>query len=380
MNLIVALHALLTERNVTHAGQRIGLSQPATSAALARLRRHFGDELLTRKGSSYELTALGAVLLARTEVACDMLERVFGSQPYFDPEQEDREFVILASDYAVTVFGAELAREISVQAPRVRVVFRQPSEAHIDDPGGHLSTVDGLLMPHGIVVGLPAVELFCDRWVCAVAEDNPEVGESITLSQLATLPWAAYQRAHAASVIRQLSLLGIEPRVQVLADSFQLLPSLVAGTRRVAMIHELLAARLGLGPGSGIRLLDCPFDAVPVQEALWWHPVHTHDAGHVWLRELASAVGAKIGTLRGFSPPALCPWRRIAPECIADLRTCGGPIARRRAVPSAGCLESRIWQGRLVPHTIASLASRRALFFGRAAGVAVHARRVPNRM
>jgi DNA-binding transcriptional LysR family regulator len=295
MNLIIALDALLAERNVTRAGQRIGLSQPATSAALARLRRHFGDELLTRKGGGYELTALGAVLLDRTEVACDMLERVFGSQPHFDPEQEDREFVILASDYAVTVFGAELAREISVQAPQARISFRQPSEAHIDDPAGHLSTVDGLLMPHGIIAGLPAVELFSDRWVCAVAEDNPEVGDCITLSQLATLPWAAYQRAHAASVIQQLSLLGIEPRVQVLADSFHLLPSLVAGTRRVAMIHELLAARLGLGPGSGIRLLDCPFDAVPVQEALWWHPVHTHDAGHVWLRELASAVAAKIG-------------------------------------------------------------------------------------
>ena len=117
MNLIIALHALLGERNVTRAGQRIGLSQPATSAALARLRRHFGDELLARKGGGYELTPLGAVLLARTEVACDMLERVFGAQPYFDPEQEDREFVIIASDYAVTVFGAELAREISVRAP-----------------------------------------------------------------------------------------------------------------------------------------------------------------------------------------------------------------------------------------------------------------------
>ena len=307
MNLIVALHALLGERNVTHAGQRIGLSQPATSAALARLRRHFGDELLARKGGRYELTALGAVLLDRTEVACDMLERVFGSQPHFDPEREDREFVILASDYAVTVFGAELAREISVQAPHARISFRQPSEAHIDDPAGHLSTVDGLLMPHGIVVGLPAVELFSDRWVCIVAEDNPEVGDCITLSQLATLPWAAYQRAHAASVIQQLSLLGIEPRVQVLADSFQLLPSLVTGTRRVAMIHELLAARLGLGPGSGIRLLDCPFNAVPVQEALWWHPVHTHDAGHVWLREMACAVGARIDTRTANTADATLP-------------------------------------------------------------------------
>jgi len=52
--------------------------------------------------------------------------------------------------------------------------------------------------------------------------------------------------------------------------------------------------------GNAARLLDCPFDAVPVREALWWHPVHTHDAGHVWLRELASAVAAKIGTLRSF--------------------------------------------------------------------------------
>ena len=59
------------------------------------------------------------------------------------------------------------------------------------------------------------------------------------------------------------------------------------------MIHELLAAHLGLGPGSGIRLLDCPFDAVPVQEAPWWHPVHTHDAGHLWLRGLADLVGAR---------------------------------------------------------------------------------------
>lgn len=62
------------------------------------------------------------------------------------------------------------------------------------------------------------------------------------------------------------------------------------------MIHELLAARLGLGPGSGVGLLSCPFDAVPVREALWWHPVHTHDAGHVWLREVASEVGARVGT------------------------------------------------------------------------------------
>jgi len=299
MNLVVALRALLTERNVTRAGERVGLSQPAMSAALARLRRHFGDELLARKGSGYELTTLGVVLLDRSEVACEMLDLVFGSQPRFDPAREHREFVLLSSDYAVKVIGGELAREISAQAPEVRVTFRQIPVTMIEDPPASLSTVDGLFMPHGIITGLPAEELYRDRWLCAVAEDNTEVGESITLSQLAALPWATYQRVYDAPVNRQLSLLGIEPRVQVSVDSFQLLPAMVAGTRRVAMIQALLAARLGLGPGSGIRLLECPFDAVPVQEALWWHPVHTHDAGHLWLRQTAAAVAARLAAPAG---------------------------------------------------------------------------------
>ena len=173
---------------MTRAGERIGLSQPATSAALARLRRHFGDELLTRKGGGYELTTLGVVLLDRTEVACEMLELVFGSQPRFDPAREHREFVLLTSDYALAVVGDQLAREVSAQAPQVRITFRRVPATLIDDPAAQLSTVDGLFMPHGIISGLPAVELFRDRWLCAVAEDNPEVGESITLDQLAALP------------------------------------------------------------------------------------------------------------------------------------------------------------------------------------------------
>jgi DNA-binding transcriptional LysR family regulator len=292
MNLVVALRALLEERNVTRAGQRVGLSQPAMSAALARLRRHFGDELLSRAGASYELTALGAVLLDRARAACDLLERVFASQAQFDPAREEREFTFLASDYAVAVFGAKLAKAIHEQAPAVRLTFRQVPAEITQDPAGMLSTVDGLLMTHGVISGLPAVELYRDRWVCVVARDHPEVGEGLTLAQLAELPWAAYQRVHDATVGRQLSMLGVEPRVQVSVDSFQLLPAMVAGTRRIAMVHALLAARLGRD--SGIRVLECPFAAVPVHEAMWWHPVHTHDAGHRWLRETAARVGATV--------------------------------------------------------------------------------------
>ena len=80
LNLVLALRALLEERNVTRAGQRVGLSQPAMSAALARLRRHFGDDLLSRVGGQYELTPLGTALLDRAATACDLLERVFTAE------------------------------------------------------------------------------------------------------------------------------------------------------------------------------------------------------------------------------------------------------------------------------------------------------------
>lgn len=292
LNLVVALRALLEERNVTQAGQRIGLSQPAMSAALARLRRHFGDDLLSRVGGRYELTPLGRTLLDRTFTACDMMERLFSSQAAFDPATEQHEFTIVASDYAVAVYGADLARLAHAEAPGVRFRFQQPPPNLTENLGTLLSTTDGLLMPHGIIDGFPAVELFADRWVFLVADDNPEVGDRLTLDHLARLPWVIYLRPHDSPAVRQLTMLGIEPHAEVFADTFGSLPFLVAGTGRIALIQELLADRLrGMAP---VRVVEPPYEAVPLQEAMWWHPVHTHDAAHTWLRDTAARAGATV--------------------------------------------------------------------------------------
>ena len=292
LNLLVALDALLAERNVTRAGHRIGLSQPATSAALARLRRHFSDDLLVRTGNTYELTPLGAALQTPAETACALLERLFTSRAEFDPATGRREFTIIASDYAIAVFGARLARALHTEAPGTRLTFQQVGPEIADDTGALLSAVDGLLMPHGVVSGFPTVELYRDEWVCVVAADHPDVSDRITMDDLARLPWVVYQRPYDAPAARQLSMLGLEPHVEVSVQSFQLLPSLVAGTRRVALIQRRLA-RL-LTSVADVRVLPCPFEAVPVQEALWWHPVHTQDPAHIWLRETAARVGAAL--------------------------------------------------------------------------------------
>ncbi|WP_037891222.1 LysR family transcriptional regulator [Streptomyces viridochromogenes] len=292
LNLVVALRALLEERNVTRAGERIGLSQPAMSAALARLRRHFDDELLARTGNAYELTPLGVALLDRSATACDLLERVFASQADFDPAAETREFTLLASDYGAAVFGATLSRAVHYEAPGIRLSFQHPAPGVVENTATVLSTVDGLLMPHGVIDGFPTVDLYQDRWLCLVADDNPEIGDTLTLDQLGRLPWAVYQRPYDAPAARQLSMLGISPRVEVSVQTFQLLPHMVEGTRRVAMIQERLARRAVRS--AGVRVLPCPFEAVPVQEALWWHPVHAQDAAHIWLRQKAAEVGVTL--------------------------------------------------------------------------------------
>ncbi|MGW5411215.1 hypothetical protein [Actinomadura geliboluensis] len=91
-----------------------------------------------------------------------------------------------------------MARALHAEAPGATLVFEQVGPGIADDTGAVLSAVDGLLMPHGIISGFPTVELYRDEWVCVIADGHPEVGETITMDDLARLPWAVYQRPYDA--------------------------------------------------------------------------------------------------------------------------------------------------------------------------------------
>lgn len=162
----------------------------------------------------------------------------------------------------------------------------------VDDTATLLSASDGLFMPHGVISDFPATDLYDDRWVFLVARDHPSVDDRLTRKDLARLPWVTYQRTYDAPAVRQLGMLGIEPRVEVSVDSFQSLPLLVAGTRRIALVQARMARMME--PIAAVKVVEPPYEAVPLREALWWHPVHTHDAAHIWLRDTAARVGARL--------------------------------------------------------------------------------------
>ncbi|HEY7484958.1 MAG TPA: LysR family transcriptional regulator [Streptosporangiaceae bacterium] len=299
LNLLVALRELIRERNVTRAAARIGVTQPAASAALARLRRHFDDELLIRGSSrgSYVLTPLAAQLADQVEVVCAAAERLFATGTDFDPATSEREFTLLMADYTVAVMGERLSQLLEAAAPRVKLHIRLVRESLVADVADTIRLVDGIVAPPVNRLRTPDIRsavLFPDRWRIVVSAKNQLLDtDAPTVDDLARLAWVApfypdHPYPSAAPITRQLALLGIRPQLSIRVESYQAVPQFVAGTDRVALMQERLVApvtdRLGL------KALAPPTDLEPIIETLWWHEDYEHDPAHAWLRQLI--VGA----------------------------------------------------------------------------------------
>ncbi|NIZ90063.1 LysR family transcriptional regulator [Kineococcus rubinsiae] len=297
LNLLVPLDALLQERSVTRAAERLLLSQPALSASLARLRRHFDDPLLVRVGNTYQLTPLAEQLAARTRVLLADVERVFSAEPDFDPRTTTREFTMVTSDYSSTVLAPLVVALLDAEAPRARLRLSANTPRVVDGAERVLLSTDLMVMPHGFVADLPHQDLHRDEWVCVVAADNTEVGETLSLEQARTMPWVASYHGPTASTpaARQMRMLGVEPHVQVVTENFLTVPGLVAGSGRVALLQQRLVD--ALPPGSGVRAVACPVEVGPLIEAMWWHPSYTPDPEHSFFRDLV------LRAAQGTTPP-----------------------------------------------------------------------------
>ncbi len=296
LNLLVSLDALLQQRSVTKAAAQMGLSQPALSASLARLRRHFGDELLTRAGNEYRLTPLAVQLRDMARGALTGVERVFTAQTDFDPASSTREFSLLISDYGVAVLGDTLAALLAEEAPHARLRFIANSPSAVDRAEQVLLSTDLLVLPHGFVTDLSHRDLYRDEWVCIVSADNEAVGEELTVADLEALPWVVtfHGPTAATPAARQMRMRGIELDVQVVTESFLTVPGLVTGSRRIALLQRRLVELLPLD--LGLRALPPPVEVGQLVEAMWWHPAFDDDPEHAYLRDLViRAVQLAVG-------------------------------------------------------------------------------------
>lgn len=285
LNLLVALDALLSERNVTRAAERLSLGQPAMSAALGRLRKHFDDPLLVREGKVLVPTPVAAALEPLVRDAVTATESVFGQRNDFDPLADRRSFTIMASDYVTLILLRQLVVRLAAEAPlqRVHVVPVQSDFTEQLRKG----QVDLLVLPTDLVGSrfvFPHRHLYNDRYVLVADADNDAVGESVTVDEFTQLPYVAYSGGPLPSIAEtQLDALGIVRREEMSTQSFVLAPLLVIGTSFVTLVHERLARHLA--EQANLKIIEAPVPLRPISEALFWNPWTNSDAAHNWLRE-----------------------------------------------------------------------------------------------
>jgi DNA-binding transcriptional LysR family regulator len=304
LNLLVVLDALLEERNVTRAAQRVHIGQSAASAALARLRDYFDDALLVPVGRQLQPTPLAQSLVEPVRDALLRARAAIARKPGFDPATAERRFAICASDYATTVLLAQAVRHVAALAPGLALDIRSPPRDVLDafDRGA----IDLLVMPEQYASRLnhPQQRLFEDSQVCLVWDGHTTVGDSLGFDEYMNLGHVAVRFGDERSIAFEdwfLPRYGRQRRVECSVDNFGTLPLLVLGTQRVVTVHRRLA--LHFASTLPLRILQPPFDMPPLVEVLAWPRHLEHDPAHAWLRGqvLALAAGMDDGMNGGMN-------------------------------------------------------------------------------
>ena len=284
LNLIVALDALLTHRNVTRAAQTLHLSQPAMSGSLARLRLHYDDQLLVRCGHEFRLTTLAEELvlpirqvLLRMDAALDMTLR-------FDPRTSQRSFSIMASDYVSTVMIAPMLRRVGALAPGLSFTITPftllPWQAleHGD--------IDLLIIADNLVSSSQPYEtLFEDEFVCMLWAENPLDESDLTIEHYLSLGhvMCRYGNSEVAYIEEKFFHdAGYTRKVEVVATSFSEVPHYLIGTPRVAITHRKLAD--AFARTMAVRYVDPPVQMPVVRQAMQWNCHRDRDPSLEWLR------------------------------------------------------------------------------------------------
>ena len=294
LNLLPALLVLLEERNVTRSAERLKLSQPATSAALGRLRRHFHDELLARTGRTYELTPFAQTLLPVVQDTVRRINSTIEFRTGFDPSTSERSFEIAASDYSAVMLIEPLRRILAQEAPKVAVDFVPLSPSYEDISA--LIRVDILVGPMGY--GLPGKsrQLFRDAFVAVVDASNPILREPVlTSSLLARLPHAVgfFGQTITTPADRLLESLGFAVRPAAKVSGLQALPLLVEGTDLVALVPRMLALRAS--SSAKLAILEFPVEVeAALVEAMHWHPTRMEDPATQWLRDVLRRASQQL--------------------------------------------------------------------------------------
>jgi DNA-binding transcriptional LysR family regulator len=292
LNLLVALDALLREASVSRAAMRIGLSQPAASHALARLRDLIGDPLLVRSGARMELTPRAQALRGPLAQALDQVRGLFIPDD-FDAARSERQFRLMMPDLAVELLMPPLMEKITQAAPNVRidvVPWRGPAIFTAE----FARTIDLVISIGDAFTGFHRQRLYTDSDALAVRRGHP-AGAKLKRRE------AFLNARHVAVVIRGqnedlidawLRTKGIERRIALVVSGYLEALHVTARTDLVAFVPRRLIG--ALSKQMSLITVAPPFDP-GIDEQFMFYPTRAQmDPGSIWLRSIMLGIGREM--------------------------------------------------------------------------------------
>lgn len=293
LNLLVALDALLTERSVSLAADRLFLSQSATSSALGRLRDYFGDELLVVKGRQMILTARAEELIEPVRAVLEQIRTTIAIAPPFEPATADRQVRIMASDYTTQVLLAEAFAELERDAPNMRFEVQpmrtNPVESIERGYVDLLVTID-----FAVSTDHPIQLLFEDDYVVVGDARNPAMQQEMTRELYFSLGHvtARFGRAQMPAFEEWFTRRQKQQRrIEVVAPTFLSLPGLVVGTNRIVTMHRRMADQVV--NAFPLVMRELPFAIPPIREVVQWNIANSNDRCLRWVVERMHALAQR---------------------------------------------------------------------------------------
>jgi DNA-binding transcriptional LysR family regulator len=288
LNLLVAFDALITECSVSSAAQRVGLSQPAMSKRLSRLRVLLRDDLFVRSGDGVKPTERALDLADGVRSALRQIEDALGGHGRFKPAASKRTFRIATTDHVCAALLPTLIVRLRNEAPNLTLIVRAMDRRDLVQAleRGEIDVAITLLPDAPSTIR--RTMLFEERYVSLVSARHPEIRRKLTLDLFLKYPHILITHVGdlKGAVDRLLDEKNLKRRVAMSLPYHLAVPALVAGSDMIATLSERVV-RLSSWPG--VRLFPVPLEYPRFRETMLWHRRNDNDPAHAWLR---GAIGA----------------------------------------------------------------------------------------
>jgi DNA-binding transcriptional LysR family regulator len=289
LKMLAVIGELHRTRSVSQAAQHLELSQSTISMSLARLRKHFNDPLFVRTSAGMEPTPYATELIYMLGKAENLLQSALGHHVVFDPQMSERVFRLQSTDIAQVTLLPKLIQRLKKAAPGMALSLdRISSETPKLLESGETDLAVGFILPMG--AGFCQQRLFKERFVCAVRQDHPRIGKTLTVKQFESESHLAVSTAGTGHGIVEKTLESkrIQRNVGLTVPSFLGIVSILTSSDYIVTLPEQLGRRFAAG--GNLKVLPLPFELPPYYIMQHWHERYSQDPANRWLRAVLAEL------------------------------------------------------------------------------------------